>query len=154
MKEYRPSKFVIGKNIVYGVAGGLVAALILNAFLPAALACLLAIAAGGAIIYFAVYKDNISVKLDEKEVSFFRFGRLLYNFPREGTSFHAKIVTTQEAVSDSDCDLTVTTADGTEVTIDCSMLGLRTFEELLKDLGLTDKEPAKLETIKSNGREN
>lgn len=148
MKEYKPSLFVLGKNAVYGIAGGFVAILILNAFLPAILALMLGVAAGLAILYFTFYSDNISVKLDEQEISFFRFGKLLYQFPLEGTSFSAKIVTTQEAVSDSDCDLTIKTADGDEETVDCSMLGKSTFEELLKDLGLTDRKAEKLETSK------
>lgn len=148
MKEYKPSIFVLAKNVVYGLAGGFVAALILDAFLPYVLAYLLGIAACIAILYFTLYSDNISVKLDESNISSFRFGKLLYEFPLEGTSFSAKIVTTQEAVSDSDCYLTIKTFDGDEETIDCSMLGKNTFEELLKDLGLTDREAEKLETTK------
>ena len=140
MKEYKPSIYVICKNSVYGLLGGIIVGFIANMFFHYLLACLVGVGACALIIYFAVYKDSISIMLDDVKITFFRFGRLIYEFPLEDTHFQVKMkITTEDAISDNDCDLIVTTHDGHTETIDCSMLGPETFSRLLKDLGLADK---------------
>ncbi|WP_428897698.1 hypothetical protein Dip518_001489 [Parelusimicrobium proximum] len=151
MKQYKPSMFVLGKNIVYALCGGFVAGLIAEWLLPSFLALLIAIAVAGAVAYLTLYTNNISVNLDDKTISFFRFGKLIKQYPLEGTGFKAKITTTSDSAgTDADCDLTVIPAEGEEETIDCSMLGDDTFWELIKDLGLTDKAPQKIKTEKKD----
>lgn len=147
MREYKSSLFVIGKNVVYGVGGGFVAALVLSWFLHAAIAVIGGLIAGAAIIYFAVFSDNISITVDDEKMEVFRFGKLLHSFKLSECGFKAKIVTTTgSAVSDSDCDLTVSGPGESETTIDCSMLGRSRFLELLSDLGMDDKEPVAVPT--------
>ena len=152
MKEYKSSILIIGKNVAYGVAGGFVAALVFSWFINAFVAVILGIAAGLAIIYFAVVGDNISLTLDDETLSIYRLGKLKHSFKRSECSFNAKIITTTGSmVSDSDCTLDVTDDDGEETQIDCSMLGKSRFMELLDDLGLTDPEPVALQTTKNDG---
>lgn len=147
-KEYKSSLFVIGKNVLYGVGGAFVAALVLSWFLNGTLAVILGILAGLAIIYFAVIGDNIRVVLDDETLSIYRLGKLKHSFKLDESSFHAKVVTTTDSTgSDSDCDLTVTGPDGEETRIDCSMLGYRRFMELLDDLGFNDGDPKAVPTL-------
>lgn len=150
MKEYKSSLFVIGKNIVYGIGGAFVAALVASWFLSGFLAVLIGLAAGAAIIYFAVIGDNITVTLDDATMSVHRLGKLLHTFNREECSFHAKVVTTTDVTSDSDCTLTVTDADGEETALDCSMLGKTTFMRLLDDLGFNDQPAVAVATTKAS----
>lgn len=151
MKEYKSSLFVIGKNVVYGVGGGFVAALVLSWFISAGVAVVLGCLAGLAIIYFAVIGDNIRVTLDDDTLAIYRLGKLKHSFKVAECSFNAKIVTTTgSAVSDSDCDLTIADAGGEETTIDCSMLGRSRFLELLDDLGFNDQAPSAVPTTKAN----
>lgn len=150
MKEYKSSLFVIGKNIVYGVGGALVAMLVASWFLSDFLAVLLGLAAGAAIIYFAVIGDNIAVTLDDGTMTVRRLGKLLHTFEVGECSFHAKVVTTSDMTGgDSDCMLTVTDADGEETRLDCSMLGKSRFMELLDDLGFNDQPAVALATTKA-----
>ena len=152
MREYKSSLFIIGKNVVYGIAGAFVAALVLSWFLSGAVSVILGILAGLAIIYFAVISDNITVVLDNGEMSVYRIGgRLLHRFRLDDCSFHAKIVTTSDMTGgDSDCTLTIDCADGGETNLDCSMLGKTTFMELLDALGFNDTQPEKLSTTKKD----
>lgn len=147
--EYKSSLFVVIKNVVYGIGAAFVAALVLSWFINGYLALLLGMAAGAAIIYFAVHGDNIRVLLDDDTVSFYRGKKLLHAFNRVDHSFRAHVVTTIDSTgSDSDCDLTVIAPDGSETRIDCSMLGYRRFMGLLDGLGFNDQSPEQVETVK------
>ena len=149
MKEYKSSLFVIGKNILYGVGGGFVAALVLSWFINGSVAVVIGILAGLAIIYFAVIGDNIRVELDGETLAIYRLGKLRHSFKLAESSFRAKVVTTSDSTgSDSDCDLTVVGPDGEETRIDCSMLGYGRFMELLDDLGFNDQKPEVVPTLK------
>ena len=149
MREFKSSLFVIAKNVLYGVGGAFVAALVLSWFLNGTVAVLLGLAVGAAIIYLAVYSNNIRVAVDNNTVSFHRRGTLLHQFSLDDHSFRAKVVTTTDSTgSDSDCDLTVTAPDGSETQIDCSMLGYNQFMELLDCLGFNDQPPVAVETMK------
>lgn len=147
MKQYKRSLFVMVKNVLYGIGGGFVAALVASWFVGGILAVIVGLAAGLAIIYFAVYSDNIVVTLDEGVMSVHRFGKLLHTFAIGECGFNAKVVTTSDMTGgDSDCTLHVTRADGSEVHLDCSMLGRSAFMELLDDLGFNDTEVVPLAT--------
>lgn len=149
MKRYKSSLFVIGKNVLYGVGGGFVAALVVSWFAGGFTAVLVGIVAGLAIIYFAVYGDNIEITLDDGVMTVTRFGKLLHTFTVDECSFNAKVRTTSDMTGgDSDCTLRITRADGGEVHLDCSMLGERRFMELLDDLGFNDTEPVALATTR------
>ena len=149
-REYGASWLVIGKNVLYGVGGGFLAALVASWFVSFLLAVALGLVAGAAIIYFAVFADNITVVVDDETISVLRFGQSLHSFPREGHSFQARVVTTTgDGLPDSECWLTVVDPGGNETRIDCGMLGRGRFLALLDDLGLNDPEPIAVPTSQS-----
>ena len=149
MTEYNSSLFVIGKNIVYAVAGSLVVMLVASWFLSGAVAVVLGVAVALLIVYFAVYRDNIRVTVDGDTLSFWRFGTLLHEFPVAECGFKANIVTRRDMTGgDSDCTLRVVDAGGEETSIDCSMMGKTRFMRLLEDLGLVNAPAVPLATTK------
>lgn len=150
MTQYKSSLFVIVKNVAYGVGGGFVAALVASWFLSGFFAIVVGLAAGLAIIYFAVYSDNIVITLNDGVMSVHRFGKLLHEFKVEECQFNAKVVTTSDMTGgDSDCTLHISRADGDEVHLDCSMLGRGRFMQLLDDLGFNDTAPVALATTRT-----
>ena len=142
---YESSIPVLIKNVVYGVCGGIVAAIIVNFFLPAGLAVAIGAILGILIIYFALVKDNIRVVLTDDTLSFYNLGKLKHEFKLDEVGFSARIKTSD---GDSDCTLTVHEAEDKETYIDCSMLGRTRFYELLDALHVTDPEPVAVETVK------
>ena len=148
MHEYKSSLFVIGKNVVYGIAGGFIIALALSWFIDSLAASLAGAAAGLAILYFTIIGDNIRIVVTDDAVEVYRLTALKHSFKLADCRFNAKIVTSGSIISDSECNLTITGEDGDETTIDCSMLGYRRFMALLDDLGVTNPDPVEVPTTK------
>lgn len=135
MITYKSSLFVIIKNVIYGVAGGAVLALILSWFIDnLVIAIAIAAVVGLFVVYLALFGDNIKIVIDGDDLSFYKMGKLKHHFKISEVGFRAKIKTRD---GDSDCNLTVLSADGSETTIDCSMLGNSRFYKLLDSLDIT-----------------
>jgi hypothetical protein len=145
MLTFKSSAFIIVKNIIYGVFGGGVAALIASWFLDLTVAVAIGAVLGLLIIYFALFGDNIRVVVGDGEFSVFRGRKLKHSFKLNEVGFHASIRTKN---GDSDCTLTVEQADGTKTSIDCGMLGASRFNRLLDALGVADSEPIAVKTTK------
>jgi hypothetical protein len=142
---YKSSAFIIVKNVIYSILGGIAVALILSWFIDANLAVIIGGAVGLLIIYFVLIGDNIRVEIDGDRLSFYRFKKLKHEFSIGKSGFNARIKTTD---GDSDCTLTVIQENGEETYIDCSMLGKSRFYKLLDALRVTDPEPVEVETKK------
>ncbi|MCL1890959.1 MAG: hypothetical protein FWG00_02915 [Coriobacteriia bacterium] len=144
MEVYQSSLFVKIKEIVYGVAGGAVLALILSWFLRWEIALAAGIAVLLLSILFALFFNNIKIVVDGDSFSVHRGSKEKHRFNLSEVGISALIKTTD---GDSDCALSVTQANGEMTNIDCSMLGARRFNRLLDTLGVTDPEPEKIKTI-------
>ncbi|MDR3295024.1 MAG: hypothetical protein LBT26_04215 [Clostridiales Family XIII bacterium] len=142
---FKSSTFVIIKNIIYAVAGGLVAAFIANWFLDSRIAAAIGVFLCLLIAYFAMFGDNIRIVVGEDDFTVFRRRKLRHSFKLSEVSIHAKIRST---TGDSDCTLTVTERDGSQTHIDCTMLGGSRFYRLLDALRVTDPEPVEVKTKK------
>lgn len=149
MTIYKSSLFIIGKNIVYAVAGACVAAFILNIFVSEAVAVGIGALTGLAIAYLVIYQNIITVEVGDGIMTVSRFGKRQHEFELAGCSLRANIRTTSDSTgTDSDCTLTVIREDGDETHIDCTMMGADRFYELLEDLGLVNPDPVPLRTTK------
>jgi hypothetical protein len=131
--------------VLYGVAGGAVAALIASWFLDLTAAVVIGAFLGLLIIYFTLFSDNIRIVVDGDDFTVFRRGKVRHSFKLSEVGVHARIRTKS---GDSDCKLTVEDAAGGKTYIDCSMLGASRFYRLLEALHVTDSEPAEIKTTK------
>ena len=146
MKEFKSSLFIIVKNVFYGIFGGAAIALIMYMFMEdLVIPIIVGTVLGLLIIYFAIVKDNIRIIVDPDRFTVYRGKKLKHSFNTKEVSMHAKIKTVD---GDSDCTLTVTTPDGKETRIDCSMLGQSRFYKLLDALDVFDGEPVEVRTKK------
>jgi len=148
-KVYKSSLYIIIKNIVYGICGGGVAALIIHIWLDLIPSIVVGTSIGLFIIYLAVYADNIKLIIENEKLSIYRFSKLKHEFNLSEVSISASIKTTYDgAGSDSDCYLTITKSENKVERIDCSMLGVRRFYRMLDDLDINNGEPVKIKTKK------
>jgi len=143
MIVYKSSAFVIIKNVIYGVIGGVVAAFIAHIFLQWYLSAAIGVVLGLFVVYIALIGDNIKVVIDGDALSVYRRGKRKYYFKISEVELRARIKTTD---GDSDCDLSVTERNGDVTCIDCSMLGKSRFYKLLESLHVTDAAPAAVRT--------
>jgi len=146
MQTFKSSAFIIVKNVIYGIVGGAVAALIASWFLELTVAIIIGAVLGLLIIYFAVVGDNIEIVVESDHFFVRRRGKVKYAFKTDEVGIHAKIRTKS---GDSSCALVVTKSDGSQTAIDCSMLGASRFHKLLAALHVTD---APVE-VKTSGKE-
>ena len=148
-KVYKSSLYIIIKNIVYGICGGGVAALIIHIWLELIPSIAIGTALGLFIIYLAVYSDNIKLVIDSEKLSIYRFSKLKHEFNLSEVSIGATVKTTYDgAGSDSDCYLIITKSENEVERIDCSMLGARRFYRMLDDLEINNGDPVKIKTKK------
>ena len=143
MKTFKSSVLIIIGNVLYGIIGAAIVAVILSFFLVAGLSIAIGAIVGLVIIYFAVIGDNIKLTIDDETLKVYKGSRVKHSFERNSVAISAQIKTVD---GDSDCKLTVTNADGEETHVDCSMLGLSRFYKLLDELGVFKPEPIAVKT--------
>lgn len=143
MKTFKSSVLIIVGNVLYGIIGSVVVAVLLSFFLMPWLSIVIGAIVGLVIVYFAVVGDNVKLTVDDETLTVYKGSRVKYNFDRSAVTMSAHI---KNVDGDSDCKLTVTNVTGEETHIDCSMLGLNRFYLLLDALGVFKPEPVAVKT--------
>lgn len=130
------------KNVIFGILGGAVGALIANFFLDQNYAIAIGALLAFLIIFGTLFSNNIKLQVDGDFIRVYRFGKLKHQFNRNTCHFQIKIVTTTDSTGpDSDCTLTVVDESDNTTDVDCSMLGRRRFERFVDYIGIDDGEP-------------
>ena len=144
MNIFKSSLFIIVKHVIYSIFGGVVITFLLNIFLHPLLSIVIGVALGLLFMYFAIIGDNFKVVVEDDRFTVYKRNKMKHQFYMDEVSLHAKIKTVN---GDSDCTLTVTTADGEDIPIDLTMLGQSRFYKLLNALNVFDSEPIEVKTI-------
>lgn len=151
MKVFKSSIFTLLKHVLYSIAGAVFLFFILYYFfknplvvygIPALMIVYL--------IYSTLVSDNLKLIIyDEGYLEIYSCNKLTHTFNLADVEFSSYIKTTVDSAgSDSDCSLIVTNkTTGDRETIDCSMLGVDRYSELLEALGVGQQdEPVKIVT--------
>ena len=147
MKEFKSSAYIVVKNLIYGIIGGAVIAFILNIWINIWYALGLGVLIAIWYVLTTLLKDMKKVVIYDDRFEIVRRGKVLHSFKRSEVAIRASIRTKG---GDSDCTLRITSADGREELIDCSMLGRNRFYRLIDELGVLDPEPIELKTKKKD----
>lgn len=157
MKEYKSSIFTLLKHVIYSIAGGGVLCIILMCFTRNPLICYgIPLLVALYLIYSTLHEDNIKITLDNDIMQVYRTKKLIHTFNLKKLVVETHVKTTIDTTgSDSDCTLTLINPETDErVMLDCSMLGLGTFERLKDDLNIVNEpEPIKVVTKVKNKRD-
>lgn len=144
---YRARIYRIILNCIYSLAAAIIAAFVAHFFSKSnvvGIATFVLVLAG--FCWAIVWCNIITITIDEKNLTV-KKGQKLTVFNREQTSFRAKVVTSR---GDTECMLYAKDSSGIETMIDCDLIGMSRFEDMLEKLGLVGEgsEVTKLDTIK------
>ena len=153
---YKTRFYRVLVNLVFGAAAALFVALIASIWLKGFVWFLLISIGVFAAYIWLVIIDNMIVIETEDNVLTVKRGKKIDTYPIDTTAIRAKTVSSG---GDTECSLYLTRQGENEELIDCELIGITQFENLLGDLGInrdsvtklsTDNtdEPAKLTTVK------
>ncbi|WP_428771493.1 hypothetical protein V1L52_05685 [Treponema sp. HNW] len=149
MNIYKTKVYRILLNCIYGFFAAAIIAFIVSRFSSAVFVGWLIFFLALAVYFKVIIVDNImTVTLDEKTLTV-KKGKKTDVFPLDKVSFRAKIVSSR---GENACTLYAVDSEGKETKINCELIGIAQFEDMLEKLGVTgDKSPAtKLDTIEKN----
>ena len=153
---YKTRIYRVLVNLVFGAAAALFVAFIASIWLKGFVWFLLISIGVFAAYIWLVIIDNMIVIETEDNVLTVKRGKKIDTYSISATAIRAKTVSSG---GDTECSLYLTRPGEDEVLIDCELIGITQFENLLGDLGInrdsvtklsTDNtdEPAKLTTVK------
>lgn len=147
-KVYKSRIYRILVNLVFGIAAAGVSFLIASIWLDVIWCA--AIGIGILLLYlWLVILDNlITITVDGKYMTVQK-GHKVQSFEIARCSFYAKMVTSS---GDTGCTLQITDENGKEEYVDCELIGVEQFKQLLEDIGVTGqgREVQKLQTKKGD----
>jgi len=131
-------------NLVFGVAAALVLAFIASIWLKEIVWLVLIFVAALAGYIWLVIIDNMIIIETEGNILTVKKGKKIDTYPLDTTAVRAKTVTSS---GDTECSLYLTRQGEQEVFVDCELIGVTQFMELLGDLGITGDSVTKLDTV-------
>ena len=144
-KTYTSKPYRIILNLVYGIfAAGVVGILVGYVSDKVSYATVAAILIFLAYLWLVIIKNLITITISKTHLTVKKGNKESF-FELAQCNFRAKTITRSW---DTECKLYVTDSEGKEHFIDCELIGIGQFEELLEDLGmLGDTAPVqKLDT--------
>ena len=138
MREFKPSVALLVKNTIYGLFGGFAAGFAITyLFSNLAVGILIGAALGLAVLYFTLVQDNITVRVDDDLLTVARFGKTR-EYRRGECRLDAHMgITRGFGLGDTPCFLLVHCENEKPQRVDCTMLGKKSFVELMDALGLS-----------------
>lgn len=143
-KTYRPKPYRIALNIFYGLCAAFLLGFIANYWLEPLLAVGIGVIAFGLYFYLVIFDCLITVTIANGELTYQKRSKIK-KFTIKDCRFHARSTT---SMAETSCRLYVTSADNSVELIDCELIGIKDFQLMLEDLGITGKKaaPIKLKT--------
>ena len=143
--KVRPHRVLV--NLLFGVGAAIVVWLLSGVWLEEPMTY---VAGGGLFVLYCLLVlggNFISIHLSGNTLTVQKRGKVIHSFQIDQCSFRSY---TKSSGGDTECNLYVTTPDGSETHIDCELIGVTKFHQLLDDLGVTgEKAPAtRLNTTK------
>ena len=147
---YKARIYRVLVNVAMGLAVAVVASLIVGFFIPSIIVqALIFIAVLAGDIWLVVIDNMITIEVDEKTLTVKR-GKKTDVYDIATTAVRAETVTStygrSAAGSDTSCTLYLTRQGEQEVSVDCELIGISHFNELLGHLGITEDTVTKVET--------
>lgn len=141
---YKTRLYRVLLNLVFGVAAALVLAFIASIWLKEIVWLVLIFVAALAGYIWLVIIDNMIIIETEGNILTVKKGKKIDTYPLDTTAVRAKTVTSN---GDTECSLYLTRQGEQEVFVDCELIGVTQFMELLGDLGITGDSVTKLDTV-------
>lgn len=141
---YKTRLYRVLLNLVFGVAAALVLAFIASIWLKEIVWLVLIFVAALAGYIWLVIIDNMIIIETEGNILTVKKGKKIDTYPLDTTVVRAKTVTSS---GDTECSLYLTRQGEQEVFVDCELIGVTQFMELLGDLGITGDSVTKLDTV-------
>lgn len=141
---YKTRLYRVLLNLVFGVAAALVLAFIASIWLKGIVWFALIFVAALAGYIWLVIIDNMIIIETEGNILTVKKGKKIETYPLDTTAVRAKTVTSS---GDTECSLYLTRQGEQEVFVDCELIGVTQFMELLGDLGITGDSVTKLDTV-------
>lgn len=150
-KTYKSRVYRIILNIIYGVAAAVTLGALSMIFFsdnylwPIVIACVTFVL----YVWLVIIDTFLTITTTDKTLTV-KKGHKSTTYDFETTVFSARTTSSQ---GETTCKLYAQTPDGKTTTIDCELIGIKQFERILEDVGLTgDKAPvAKLTTKNHKG---
>ena len=131
MQVYKRTMFSLIRGLIIAPCGGFAAFVITQFFLPTLICVILGLAAAVALIYMAVFSENIHFELDDDGTfRYFKKGKLENTFALASyrLGYHRK--TEWGILGNNNIDLKLLDAEDEETVIEAGPLGTAQFDEM------------------------
>ncbi len=136
-KEYTVRTYRIILNLVLGLfLAGLVFFIANGWLLTTVNSIIAAVVIYLIYIWLVILNNIIKITVSGNEL-IVKQGRKVRTFDIKACSFYAQ---TNSSAGETSCELTITEADGNQSFIDCELIGIKQFEQLLDDLGFNEAQ--------------
>lgn len=142
-KIYKSKVYRIIFNLLCGVAVSFFSAFIANIWLNEVTSIIIAIVCFFVYIWLVIWGNFITIIVNDKEL-IVKKGKKEDRYEFSKYRFHAKTVSSR---NDTECTLYAVDENGNQSTIDCELIGIGQFRQLINDLKL-DAGINKINTIK------
>ena len=151
---YKTRIYRVLVNAAMGLALALIVGFIAGFFIPSNIVRALVFIA---VLAGYVWLVIITIEVDDKTLTI-KKGKKTDVYDIATTAIRAKIVTStygrSSVGSDTECSLYLTRQGEDEVLVDCELIGISHFNELLENLGITGDSVAKLDTENTTEKHN
>lgn len=132
-KTFQPKLYRILLNGLYGIFAGVFAAVLIGYLSDSVLYAMIA-GIGVLVLYIwlVIIKNFLTIKIDSTHLTV-KKGSEEKHFEIAQCGFRAKTITSSW---DTECKLYITDPEGKEHLVDCELIGIGQFEELLEELGM------------------
>ena len=130
---YKTRLYRVLLNVVFGLAAALLVGFIASIWLHVLVLQVLICAAVFAFYVWTVIIGNMIVIETDGTTLTVKKGKKTTEYPLETTAIRAKTVTSS---GDTECTLYLTRQGENEEIVDCELIGIGQFEQLLSDLGV------------------
>lgn len=145
---YKTRLYRVLLNVVFGLAAALLVGFIASIWLHVLILQVLICAVFFAFYVWTVIIGNMIVIETDGTTLTVKKGKKITEYPLETTAIRAKTVTSS---GDTECTLYLTRQGENEEIVDCELIGIGQFEQLLSDLGVGGADSVtKLTTENSN----
>ena len=155
---YKTRIYRVLVNAAMGLALALIVGFIAGFFIPSNIVrALVFIAVLAGYVWLVIINNIITIEVDDKTLTI-KKGKKTDVYDIATTAVRAKIVTSTYGRSsvgrDTECSLYLTRPGEDEVLVDCELIGISHFNELLENLGITGDSVAKLDTENTTEKHN
>jgi hypothetical protein len=135
MKVYKRTFFSMIKGIIIAPFGGILVYFLAQIFLSVAICAVLGVVVAAALLYMAIFSENIYFELDDNGAfRYYKKGALKETFElaKCGVGYYRK--TEWGLFGSNDIDLKILDAEGNETRIEAGPLGTGQFEDMFGEM--------------------